>query len=93
VASMRRGSQPRTRLILPSLPARRQPIVAGRTCKFIAQKGLVSDSRTAPVDVLRVRPAEDVDEVVAAKVKSLLGCLGREEADPLFVFAAGYDPV
>jgi len=45
------------------------------------------------VDVRRVRPAEDANEVAAGQVKALLGRLGKRGADPLFVFDAGYDPV
>jgi hypothetical protein len=31
--------------------------------------------------------------VATEQVKALLGRLGRGEADPLFVFDAGYDPI
>ena len=46
------------------------------------------------MDVERVRPAEDANEVAAGQVKALLGRLAKEEAAaPLFVFDAGYDSV
>jgi len=45
------------------------------------------------VDVQRLRPAQDANEVAAEQVKSLLGRLGKQGSAPLFVFDAGYDPV
>jgi len=46
------------------------------------------------VDVERVRPARDANEVAAEQVKAFLGRSSEEErATPLFVFDAGYDPV
>src|SRR3712207_6303872 len=46
------------------------------------------------MDVERVRPAQDANEVAAEQVKAFL-CLSAEgkRAVPLFVFDAGYDPV
>jgi hypothetical protein len=67
--------------------------VAGWAYQFIARLNFVRESWTAPVDVLRVRPAEDTNTVATEQVKALVGRLGREEANPLFVFDAGYDPV
>src|ERR671910_3194567 len=69
------------------------PSVAGWAYQFIARLNFVRESWTAPVDVLRVRPAEDTNTVATEQVKALVGRLGREEANPLFVFDAGYDPV
>ena len=78
----------------PSRHSAGQPIVAGWAYQFIAQIGFVRESWTAPVDLQRVRPAEDANEVAARQVKALLGRLAKEEpAAPLFVFDAGYDPV
>ena len=78
----------------PSRHSAGQPIVAGWAYQFIAQLGFARESWTAPVDVERVRPAQDANVVAAGQVKALLGRLGREElAIPLFVFDAGYDPV
>ena len=77
----------------PSRHSAGQPIVAGWAYQFIARLDFVRESWTAPVDVLRLRPAEDTNTVAAEQVKALVGRLGREEANPLFVFDAGYDPV
>src|ERR671912_427929 len=77
----------------PSRHSAGQPIVAGWAYQFIARLNFVRESWTAPVDVLRVRPAEDTNTVATEQVKALVGRLGREEANPLFVFDAGYDPV
>jgi hypothetical protein len=78
----------------PSRHSAGQPIVTGWAYQFIARLNFIRESWTAPVDVLRVHPMEDANEVAAEQVKGLLGRLGREEvAIPLFVFDAGYDPV
>ncbi len=80
----------------PSRHSAGQPIVVGWAYQFIARLNFIRESWTAPVDVLRVHPMEDANEVAAEQqVKGLLGRLGREEvAIPLlFVFDAGYDPV
>ena len=78
----------------PSRHSAGQPIVAGWAYQFVAQLGFARESWTAPVDAERVRPEEDANVVAAGQVKGLLGRLGREEdAIPLFVFDAGYDPV
>src|ERR687884_2321760 len=77
----------------PSRHSAGQPIVAGWAYQFIARLNFVRESWTAPVEALRVHPAEDVNMVATEQVKALLGRLGREESVPLFVFDAGYDPV
>jgi hypothetical protein len=77
----------------PSRHSAGQPIVAGWAYQFIAQIGFVRESWTAPLDVERLRPAQDANEVAAEQVKGLLARLGKEESVPLFVFDAGYDPV
>ncbi len=41
------------------------------------QIGLARESWTTPVEALRVRPAEEANEVAADQVKALLGRLGR----------------
>jgi len=79
----------------PSRHSAGQPIVAGWAYQFIARLNFVRESWTAPVDVLRVRPAQDTNEIAAEQVKAFL-CRSPEEeekAAPLFVFDAGYDPV
>ena len=77
----------------PSRHSAGQPIVAGWAYQFIAQLNFVRESWTAPVDASRVRPAEDTNVVAVEQVKGLLGRRAKEEAAPLFVFDAGYDPV
>src|ERR687898_2060788 len=76
----------------PSRHSAGQPIVAGWAYQFIAQLNFVRESWTAPVDVERVRPAQDANVVATEQVKALLGRL-EEGVVPLFVFDAGYDPV
>jgi len=56
----------------------------------------VRESWTAPVDVERVRAAQDANVVAAEQVRSFLlrrSYEGGSAASPLFVFDAGYDPV
>jgi hypothetical protein len=77
----------------PSRHSAGQPIVAGWAYQFIAQLGFVRESWTAPVDVVRVHPLENTNVLAAEQVKAMLGWLPKEEAIPLFVFDAGYDPV
>jgi hypothetical protein len=77
----------------PSRHSAGQPIVAGWAYQFIAQLNFVRESWTAPVDVRRVRPAQDANELAAKQIEALLGRLEEGEAVPLFVFDAGYDPV
>ena len=77
----------------PSRHSAGQPIVAGWAYQFIAQLNFVRESWTAPVDVERVLPAQDANEVAAEQVKALLDRLGKGRTVPLFVFDAGYDPV
>ncbi len=78
----------------PSRHSAGQPIVAGWAYQFVAQLGFVRESWTAPMDVERLRPAQDANVVAASQVGALLGRLeGGEVSIPLFVFDAGYDPV
>ena len=77
----------------PSRHSAGQPIVAGWAYQFIARLNFIRESWTAPVDALRVHPMEDANMVAAEQVRGLLGRLGKEASDPLFVFDAGYDPV
>jgi hypothetical protein len=76
----------------PSRHSAGQPIVAGWAYQFVAQLGFARESWTAPVDVERVRPAQDANVVATEQVEALLGRL-EEGVVPLFVFDAGYDPV
>src|SRR5919107_64924 len=80
----------------PSRHSAGQPIVAGWSYQFVAQLNFVRESWTAPVDVERVRPAQDANVVAASQVRSFLlrrSYEGGSAASPLFVFDAGYDPV
>ena len=47
----------------------------------------------SPVDVRRVEPTEDANEVAVEQVEGLLRRLPERDDVPLFVFDAGYDPV
>ena len=77
----------------PSRHSAGQPIVAGWAYQLVAQLNFVRESWTALVDVERVRPTQDANEVAAKQIESLLGRLEEGEAVPLFIFDAGYDPV
>jgi len=77
----------------PSRHSAGQPIVAGWAYQFVARLNFARESWTAPVDVERVRPAQDANVVAAEQIGALLGRLEEGEAVPLFVFDAGYDPV
>jgi hypothetical protein len=78
----------------PSRHSAGQPIVAGWAYQFIAELNFVRESWTAPVDVRRVRPGQDANEVAAEQVKAFLRLWPEEErVAPLLVFDAGYDPV
>jgi hypothetical protein len=81
----------------PSRHSAGQPIVAGWAYQFIAQLNFVRESWTAPMDVERLRPAQDANEVAAEQVEAFVRLPhgDREEgaASSLFVFDAGYDPV
>jgi hypothetical protein len=82
----------------PSRHSAGQPIVAGWAYQFIAQLNFVRESWTAPMDVERVHPAQDANEVAAEQVKAFLRLPHEDEEEeeravPLFVFDAGYDPV
>lgn len=74
-----------------------QPIVAGWCYQLVAELSFERDSWVAPVDVRRVPPDAEANDVAAEQVKSLLARLAGRNADggrvPLFVFDAGYDPV
>jgi hypothetical protein len=82
----------------PSRHCAGQPIVAGWAYQFLTQLSFVRESWTAPMDVERLRPAQDANVVAAEQVRSFLRrrrslCEGGSAASPLFVFDAGYDPV
>ena len=77
----------------PSRHSAGQPIVAGWAYQLIAGLSFERDSWVTPVDVRRVRPEQDANDVAAEQVRALVGRLPRRPVVPLFVFDAGYDPV
>ena len=77
----------------PSRHSAGQPIVAGWAYQLIAEISFARDTWVAPVDVRRVHPAEDANDVAAEQVRALLGQMPHEGSSPLFVFDAGYNPV
>jgi hypothetical protein len=78
----------------PSRHSAGQPIVAGWAYQFIARLNFLRESWSAPVDVERIHPVQDANEVAAKQVKAFLCRSPEKEGDtPLFVFDAGYDSV
>ncbi len=77
----------------PSRHSAGQPIVAGWSYQWLAQLSFTWDSWTAPLDVQRVPPADDANEVAIQQVQRLCQQLPVGGPTPLFVFDAGYDPV
>ena len=77
----------------PSRHSAGQPIVAGWAYQWIAQLSLTRDSWTAPLDARRVHPREDTNAVAARQIKALAARLPTDGPIPVFVFAAGYDPL
>src|ERR671914_1403823 len=70
----------------PSRHSAGKPIVAGWAYQFVAQLNFVRESWTAPVDVERIRPAQDANEVAAEQVKAFVSRSSEERDAPLFVF-------
>ncbi len=77
----------------PSRHSGGKPIVAGWAYQWINQLSMARDSWTAPLDVRRVRPGEDANNVAAAQMKEMVRRLPADGPVPLCVFDAGYDPV
>jgi hypothetical protein len=77
----------------PSRHSAGQPIVAGWAYQWLAQVNFARDSWTAPLDVRRVHPYENVHTVAAEQIKALVARQPVDAPIPLFVFDAGYDPV
>jgi hypothetical protein len=69
-----------------------QPIVTGWSYAWLAQVSFTHDSWTAPLDVRRVPPSENVHEVAAAQIQALLAQRPAGSPVPWCVFDAGYDP-
>jgi hypothetical protein len=70
-----------------------QPIVAGWSYQWICQLDWASDSWTAPLDAMRIRPKCDATMATGDQVRRLVGLLPVDREVPLFVFDAGYDPI
>lgn len=70
-----------------------QPIVAGWSYQWVTQLSWASDSWTAPVDMRRAEPGDDVTTMTATQVRELTARLAPSSQSPTFVFDAGYDPI
>lgn len=78
-----------------------QPIVPGWLYSWIVEVALTRESWTAPVEVARVVPGDNVNTLAGEQIRRVLGELdraGRLEAVgpgpiPWFLFDAGYDPI
>jgi hypothetical protein len=77
----------------PSRHSAGQPIVAGWSYQWLAQLSFARDSWTAPLDIQRVRPADDANAVAVEQITRLVAPAPADGPVPLFVFDAGYDPV
>ena len=73
-----------------------KPIVPGWSFQWISQLDWAHDSWTAPVDAMRITPAENATDATIRQVRRLVAALeeGNDAGgSPLFVFDAGYDPI
>jgi len=70
-----------------------KPIVAGWSYQWISQLDWAADSWTAPLDAQRIPPTENSTTATIAQVRRLLATLPTQDAVPMFVFDAGYDPI
>lgn len=77
----------------PSRHSAGQPIVAGWAYQWVAQLSFARDSWTAPVEVHRLVPGQDVNTLAAEQIRRLLIQAPLSPGIPLFVFDAGYDPI
>jgi hypothetical protein len=77
----------------PSRHSAGQPIVAGWAYQFIAALSFERDCWVAPMDVRRLSPEANPNEVAAEQVERFVRRLEEQESVPLLVFDAGYDPV
>ncbi len=69
LAALRRGDEPRPRLLRPPVQhSAGQPIVAGWVYQWLAQFGLERDGWTAPLDVRRVHPTENANAVTVGQI-------------------------
>ena len=73
-----------------------KPIVPGWSFQWISQLDWAHDSWTAPVDAMRITPAENATDATIRQVLRLVATLEEGNgvgASPLFVCDAGYDPI
>ena len=73
-----------------------KPIVPGWSFQWISQLDWAHDSWTAPVDAMRITPAENATDATIRQVRRLVAALEEGNGaggSPLFVFDAGYDPI
>lgn len=77
----------------PSRHSAGQPIVAGWSYQWLAQLSFAQESWTAPLDVRRVLPTENVNTVAGEQITTFLHHSPSGASTPLFTFDAGYDPV
>ena len=77
----------------PSRHSAGKPIVAGWCYSWLAQVGLQRTSWSAPLDVRRVPPRENLHGIAAEQVRTVVHSLAVDGPIPTFVFDAGYDPV
>jgi hypothetical protein len=68
-----------------------KPIVAGWSYQWLSQLSFARDSWTAPLDVQRLSPGEELNTAAAELIRRLLRRLPVDGPVPLFVFDAGYD--
>ena len=73
----------------PSRHSSGQPIVAGWAYQWVAQLSFARDSWVVLMDLRRVRPSENINEIAAEQVKGVLRRSPERDGGPLFVFDAG----
>jgi hypothetical protein len=77
----------------PSRHSAGQPIVAGWAFQWICQLSFARDSWTAPVDAARLHPLDNHNQAAVSQIRALVNRPpASDQAVPLFVFDAGYDP-
>jgi hypothetical protein len=80
------------RLRLLGVAAVGRPIVAGWSYGWLAQVSFTDDSWTAPLDVRRLAPTDDVHPLAAEQIRDLLGRLHADGPPQPHVFDTGDDP-
>jgi hypothetical protein len=76
----------------PSRHSAGQPIVAGWAYRWLARLSFARASWTAPLDVQRVRPGDDANDLAVEQITRLVARQPAGGPAPLVVFDAGYDP-